>query len=108
MKDGGYLIVEVPNVRYFYWLLYRFVDLELLKMHNLDIMSPKALSEPIKSTGKFDILFSNYYLTNFLFLDINNPAIAKYPLLQRMIVAAKNLMKIVKLDNIPNRFFHPI
>lgn len=107
VKPGGYLVIEVPNLRYFYWLMYRIFDPELLRIHNLKIMSPSALSDPIRRSSEFEILFNNYYFTNFFFLDANNPVIANRLFIRKNLFFIRKIMKVMKLDNIPNRFFSP-
>lgn len=107
VKPGGYLVIELPNLRYANWLMYRIFDRELLENHNLNIMDPAVLSEAIQKSGNFNILFCNYYFTNFLFFDANNPVIADHPFIKRMLFAVRGIMKLLRLDNIPNKFFSP-
>lgn len=107
VKPGGYLVVEIPNLRYFNWLLYRIFDRDLLDIHNLKIMSPSALSMPIQSTGEYTIRFCNYYFTNLLFFNANNPVIARYPLIKRTVFVLRKLMRAMRIDNLPNKLFSP-
>lgn len=107
VKPGGYLVVEVPNLRYINWLMYRIFDRDLLDIHNLDIMNPYVLSRPILNTGNFAIQFCNYYFTNLLFFDANNPVITKHSIIRKSVFALRQVMKALRIDNIPNRLFSP-
>ncbi len=106
VKPGGFLVVEVPNLTYFNGLIYRIFDKPLLDKHNRAIMHPAALSGPIPA-DEFDIVFCNFYSTNFLFFNFNNPAVASMRALKAFVRSAKFLFKLLRLDNIPNRFFSP-
>lgn len=105
VKPGGYLVIELPNIRYFNWLMYRIVDPKLLSIHNLDVMDPVKLKRPIEDD--FDILFCNYYKTCFLFFDSNNPQVSQYPWRRRMLKMTQRIFEKLRIDNLPNRVFSP-
>lgn len=105
VNENGYLILELPNLRKFNWLIYKIVNPKLLNMHNLDIMNLKKLREGLGEG--FEIKYLNYYKSSFLSFNDENAELDKNRALKVAFLSLKWLMEKLKLDNIPNRFFSP-
>lgn len=106
VKEDGLLIISVPNIRYFNYVLYKLFAPKLLSIHNLSIMDVKVLRDTIKALD-FDILYGNYYKSCFLFFNPNNAAIATRPLLKMVFHMLRRCLTALNLDRLPNRFFSP-
>lgn len=107
VKPGGYLIVEVPNIRYFNYLLYRIFQPELLKVHNRTIMNINTLQRSVLDLEDFTILYCNFYKTSFISFNIHNAMIAAHPLRRLFMQIARRTLDIIHMNDIPNRFFSP-
>lgn len=62
VRDKGYLIIEIPNIRKFFWLMYFLFNRDLIKIHNLEIMNLKWLKEQIMNGGEFNLLYAGYHI----------------------------------------------
>ncbi|NOU66243.1 methyltransferase domain-containing protein [Paenibacillus sp. LMG 31461] len=107
VEDKGYLVIELPNIRYFNWLIYRIVNPELLSIHNLKIMNLKELPRKIKESNEYEILYCNYYKSCFLFFNDQNSQLLSRPLLRLIFSKLKEILIKFRLDNISNRYFSP-
>ncbi len=107
VDDNGYLVVELPNIRYFNYLLFRMFNPELLKIHNYQIMDDRELKKSVEALQDFTLLHCDYYKSCFLFFNEQNAEIAKRPLLRKIFVGLRWLLQKLGLENIPNRFFSP-
>lgn len=107
VADNGYLIVELPNIRGFNWLIYRVLNNNLLKIHNIKTMDLKFLREEIEKGGKFEILYGNYYLTSFLEYSSANEFFDRHKIIKKIIGTLKDIFASIHVNNIPNRFFSP-
>lgn len=107
VSDGGLLIIEVPNIRYFNYLLYRIMDSALLSAHNLSIMDARRLRQAVETAGSFDILYNGYYKSSFLSFNPDNRAISGHPWRRRIIGALRKLHERLHMDNYPSRYFSP-
>lgn len=107
VSDNGYLIIELPNIRGFNWLLYRIMNNELLKIHNTKTMDIAFLKSAVEKGGQFGILYGNYYLTSFLEYSSTNEFFERHKLIKSVFGVLKKLFAFLKLNNIPNRLFSP-
>lgn len=107
VKENGYVIIEVPNIRYFNYLLFRIFNPKLLKLHNLKIMEKNEISRAIRALPDFEILYCNYYKSCFLFFNSENSELTSRPILKKSITAVKWLFQKLGLEKIPNKYFSP-
>lgn len=107
VKQGGYFIAEVPNLRYLNGLIYRVVDPALLEKHHLAVMDPNELTRVVRSTNQFEILRSDYYFSCFLFFDANNPVISRHAIVKSTVYFLRRVLRSLHLDEIPNRWMSP-
>lgn len=103
----GYLVIEVPNLRYANRLIYRMFNRELLDIHNTHIMDPNIISQSILTSSEFDILFSGYYKSCFLYFNPDNPELNKHPFLRKVFAFLRDLFTFLKLENLTSRYFSP-
>lgn len=106
VKKGGYLVVELPNIRFFNWLLYYVFDHDLLKIHNLKTMNISFLRNEIQKDG-FDILYGDYYLSSFFQYNDSNAFFDKHRIIGGLFRFISKMARNFGVDNIPNRFFSP-
>lgn len=59
VADAGYLVLEVPNFRYFQYLYHYVFDKPNLDIHNTDAMRPKLVSDIVRRNG-FKVLHVGY------------------------------------------------
>lgn len=107
VKQDGFLIVQVPNIRYFNYLLFRLFFPHSIKMHNLKVMDLKEISYSILKNNEFDVLFCNYYKSCFIFFNTENSQLSSHPLLKKWLRRLKTMIEFLHLDNIANKFFSP-
>ena len=107
VSDNGYIVVELPNIRKFNWLLYRIMNYELLKIHNVKTMNLDFLRQAIEEGGDFEILYGDYYLTSFLEYSSSNEFFDKHHIIKQIFSSLKHLFAWLHLNNISNRFFSP-
>lgn len=105
VNGEGYLVLQLPNLRYFNWFIYRLLNPALLALHNLEVMNVRRLRASVKE--EFTILFCGYYKTCFLSFRDDNPEMDKHPALKSVFLLLKGLMKRLGLENRPSRFFSP-
>lgn len=75
LKPGGYLIITVPNLRGFNYLLARLFDEQAIPRHNLRIMRKKVYKKLFDRNG-LEHLFCDYYGTfSFYLFTAGNSAI---------------------------------
>lgn len=63
VSEKGYLVIELPNIRKVFWLVYWIFNRELIKIHNLEIMDLSWLKKCVTKDGKFELLYASYYFT---------------------------------------------
>lgn len=51
VKNGGLLIIAIPNFRFIQYLLHKIFDSKILKSHVLGVMSPEIIKKLIKNEG---------------------------------------------------------
>ena len=107
VSGNGYLIIELPNIRGFNWLLYRLMNNDLLKIHNLKTMDLSFLRQAIKGDKEFKILYGNYYLTSFLEYSSANEFFERHKVIKLIFGFFKSIFAVLHLNNIPNRLFSP-
>lgn len=107
VSDNGYLIVEIPNIRGFNWLLYRLMNNELLKIHNLKTMDISFLRTAIENDQKFKVLYGDYYLTSFFEYSSTNEFFEKHKVIKKLFGLLKRVFSTLHINNIPNRLFSP-
>lgn len=106
VKKGGYIIVELPNIRFFNWLLYYFMNKDLLAIHNLNVMDLAFLREEVQKDG-FEIVYGDYYLTSLFQYNQTNAYLQKHTSILKLFKMANSIMKKLKINDIPNRLFSP-
>lgn len=102
---GGYLVVEMPNLRYANGVLYRLFAPALLRSHNLAAMDLGRLRAALGP--EFEVLHARYAFTCALFFDAANPLVARRPLVRTLVQALRWPLAHLGLDDIPSRFFSP-
>lgn len=107
VSDGGYLIIELPNLRRFNWFLYWVFNKELLKIHNLDVMDLSFLKGEIERDQAFETIYGNYYLTSFLNFNAQNEFFIKHKWIGWMVNLIQKLAKKLRIENLPNKCFSP-
>lgn len=105
VSDGGYLVIELPNIRGFNWLLYRVMNYDLLKIHNTKTMDLNFLRQAIESDHLFEILYGNYYLSSFLEYSSSNEFFDRHRVIKAVFGALKRVCAALRLNNLPNRLF---
>ena len=105
VRPGGYVVVEVPNLRYVNGLLCRLFLPRLLAAHNLAAMSPRRLAAALGPD--FEILHCRYRFTCALFVNARNPFIADHPGRRRLVRILRWPLERLRLDDVPSRFFSP-
>lgn len=61
VKRGGYLIIHVPNFRWFQYLVHYFSNKKLLETHNLKYMDIDNLEKIIHEVTKVKTIYTGYY-----------------------------------------------
>jgi len=107
VRPGGYILVEVPNLRYVNWLLYRLFLPGQLRLHNLAVMQPRVMLDGIRAEADFTPLYASYHGTSILQSDPQNPVLRKHPLMRVAAAAASGSLELLHLDNVPSRFLSP-
>ncbi|MDR3363815.1 MAG: class I SAM-dependent methyltransferase [Clostridiales Family XIII bacterium] len=106
VSENGFVVIAIPNLRYFNKLMVKIVKPELLEIHNMRIMSPKAFKRHFSGNG-FICHYCNYYKTSLLDLDSNYDYLRERKKLDMLYKALRKISSGLKLGNIPNRFFSP-
>jgi len=107
VSSNGYLIIELPNIRWFNWLLYRLINNNLLKIHNLETMDISFLKRAIEKDQKFKILYGNYYLTSFFEFSSSNEFFKRHSVIKHIFELIKKSIRALHVNDIPNKFFSP-
>lgn len=103
LKEGGTLVIGLPNFRYAQYFLHNFFDKDNLKIHNLEVMDLKLLSEMAEKNGlKIDYL--GYYRTAGFWTEKKQGNVFSRALVFCLIASFTLLSKVL---NIPNRFLSP-
>ncbi len=107
VEENGYLIIELPNIRKFNWMVYRICNNELLKIHNLKVMNLKFLKEQVQMGNQFDILYCDYYLTSFFEFNPSSEFFDRHKNLKKLFRGIHKIAKKLHIDNIKTSFFSP-
>jgi 2-polyprenyl-3-methyl-5-hydroxy-6-metoxy-1,4-benzoquinol methylase len=107
VSENGFIVIAIPNLRYFNKLMARIVSPAALKTHNMKIMSPKVLGKYFAENVGFICRYCNYYKTSLLDLNSNYDYLKNHKNLKRVYNGLRKLSKRFKLSDIPNRFFSP-
>lgn len=107
VSENGYLVIELPNIRKFNWLIYKIMNPKLLAIHNLDIMDKETLYNMVAKDNSFEILYLDYYLTSFLEFNINSDFYEQHRVLKGIVSCIQTISRKLRINNIPNRFFSP-
>jgi len=99
VKDGGYLLVTVPNTKYLHKLLMRTFCPAMLAIHRTYLMDRHVLRAIAESMG-FETLHCDYLRTFRPFYPLPYPA----AFVTRVV---NKLLRLANLDRIPNRFASP-
>lgn len=105
VAPGGYLVVDVPNLRHVNGLVYRIALPRLLAAHNRLAMDPRRLAAALGDD--FEILVCRHVFTCALFFDAANPLVAGRPWLSAIVRALRWPLERLGLDDVPSRFFSP-
>lgn len=110
VKEGGYLVISVPYLKYFQFLLrkifYKKEHLEkILSIHNLEIMNLKKLENVIISNNHFEKLFSGYICEMTIWFKPIDPFIK--PNRKSMLRVLKLFEKQVNKVGFSSRFISP-
>lgn len=106
VSKNGYLIIELPNIRKFNWLIYKIFNKELLSIHNIKTMDLNYLRQEIID-DEFELLYGNYYLTSFFEYNSSNAFFKNHSIIKYIFMFFKVIGKMLHLSNIPNRVFSP-
>lgn len=104
-KQGGYVVICIPNMRYVNKLIADLFSPGLSKSHNLKMMKPKILKAQFGH--HYEVLYCNYYKTSLLNIDPNYDYLGGRDFLKKVHKALRRICSILRVDNIPNRFFSP-
>ncbi len=107
VQDNGYLLIELPNIRKFNWLIYRICDNELLKIHNLAIMDLQFLKKEVLRGEEFELLYCDYYLTSFFASNNSSEFYDRHRILKRIFRLIHSTAQKLHIDNIRTQFFSP-
>lgn len=107
VSDNGYLIIELPNIRGFNWLIYRLINKELLKIHNINTMDINFLKHSIERDNTFKVLYGDYYLSSFFEYSSMNEFFCRHRVVKKFFSIIKKVSAFLGTNNIPNRFFSP-
>jgi len=105
VRPGGYLVIEVPNLRYANYLLYRILDPALLAIHNLAAMDVGTLRRAV-GPG-FDFVLARPVYTCAAYFNGANPAVARHPWRRAAVRATRWILGRLHLEDVPSRLFSP-
>jgi 2-polyprenyl-3-methyl-5-hydroxy-6-metoxy-1,4-benzoquinol methylase len=95
VKQGGYLVVEVPNFRgLIQYLLHRFLDHENLKSHYLPSMNPRKWKRLAKEAG-FEIEFCGYIGTYLFWHNNDTPNKYQHKIIKLLRKKQESIQKLV-------------
>ena len=103
IADGGYLIVELPNIRKLIWLIFYLFNRKIIKTHNLDVMDLKWLKNEVSTGEQFEILYASYYFA----MNVQNEYFAGHP---RTCKLCKHMIDFFQKRNFSDgikRWFYP-
>ncbi|MDR1984196.1 MAG: class I SAM-dependent methyltransferase [Prevotellaceae bacterium] len=104
-KQGGYIIICIPNIRYVNKWVADLFNPGLSAEHNLKMMKPEILRGQFDN--QYEILYCDYYKTSLLDLEPNYDFLGKRTFLKKVHKFLQQISAALKIDNIPNRFFSP-
>ena len=103
VSDDGYLVVEIPNIRKIFWLIYFFFNRDLIRIHNLEIMDLHYLKSRVLEGDEFKILYAGYQMT----MNENNEYFVAHTNQKEL---CKNIVRRLKKMNLSDslkRWFFP-
>jgi len=103
VSDNGYLIIELPNIRKVFWLMYFLFNRDLIKIHNLKIMDLRYLKERVLVGDRFEIVCAGYDMS----INENNEYFITH---KRQKELCKRLVKHIRKMNLHDsikRWFFP-
>ena len=103
VSEGGYLLLEVPNIRKVIWLFYFLFNRQILQIHNFDIMNLSFLKNQIEKTKDFEIQYSGYYLT----MNQQNEYFVKHTVQRRICKSAIELLRGMEIRESLKRWLFP-
>ncbi len=107
VRPGGYLVLELPNLRYFNGLLHAVLLPRVLALHNRAAMRPKRITAPLLEGDAFEILHAGYFGTSFLDFDPQNPVLGQRRALLAAVRGARALLARCGGHDRPTAFFSP-
>jgi len=109
VANNGFLVITVPNFRFFQYCFHSIFDKQVLRNHVLGVMRPKLIRD-ILIKCNLEILECRYYETFNFWCDtvpeVRLQRIFREQML-RATIKVKNVLKRLKLGDIPNRYFSP-
>jgi len=103
---GGHVVICVPNMRYANKVVADILCPGLSGIHNLKILSPHRLRAHFEGGG-FDVLYCDYYKTSLLNIKPGYDFWGGRRWLKKIHTVLGKILALLRLDNIPNRFFSP-
>lgn len=102
-SEDGYIVVELPNIRRFIWVIYFLFNRSLLKIHNFEVMDLDFLRKEIKKSKNVQILYSDYYLT----MNAQNDYFVQHPTVGKICSWLIGRVQNLKMSECVKRWFYP-
>lgn len=103
VSENGYLVVELPNIRKVFWLIYRIFNKDMIKIHNLKIMDLEWLKRLVTYDGRFELLYASYYFT----MNPQNEYFVKHRLFAKICGSIVRFFNKRKVSDNVKRWFYP-
>lgn len=103
VSDNGYLIIELPNIRKLFWLVYFLFNRKLIKIHNLKIMDLKYLKKCVRQGNKFEIIYAGYDMT----MNENNEYFDTHKIQKKLCLKLVEVLRNIHISNSIKRWFFP-
>lgn len=107
VQEGGYLLIELPNIRKLNWFIYRIFNNKLLKIHNLEIMDLSFLKKEVILNNQFELLYCDYYLTSFFSINSSSEFYDRHKIIKKIFKVIHSIAQKFHIDNIKTQFFSP-
>lgn len=105
-KPGGYCIIAIPNIRYLNRIIVSLIGgEELVKEHNLKLMSPKILRSFFNDG--FNVLYCGYWKTSVIDLNDNYGFNESSKVVNVLYNRLHKFSKMCHVDNIRNPLLSP-
>ena len=105
-KPGGYCVIAIPNIRYLNRIIVSAIGgEELVKAHNLKLMSPKVLRSFFGE--EFNVLYCGYWKTSVIDLNDNYGFNERSRVVRVLYRTLHKFSKLCHVDNIRNPLLSP-